>query len=425
MRLLALFVSCLQLALLASAVKEDEELFGWQEFHLTIENAQAAAAVRFYINSRDFLVANENNMGYAESVVVPPQEVIGFISFLSGQSVKFEILEKDVGGMLLRARLDNKLSARAFNNDPSTYFAQTPDIYAWLRSIASANSALATVRNIGTSYEGRQLLVLEVSNNRAANKPVIFIDAAIHAREWLAPATLNYIIKEFINDYKAGNAEIKQLLDKYDWHFMPVLNPDGYDYTFRSSSTRYWRKTRKPYGAYYGADPNRNFDYLFGGAGTSNNPSSDVYHGPNAFSEPETKALSVYLTSIQSRLQRGMYISFHTYGQWWLTPPGGSRVLPPDHSEMLRVGNIAAAAIKAESGLDFRVGQPANVGLYEATGGSYDWVKYRAGVKYAFTPELRPFYNGSLSGFSPSASEIPKSGREIYRAVKAVARALP
>jgi hypothetical protein len=424
MRLLAFILGCLQLALLASAVKEDEELFGWQEFHLTIENAQAAATVRYYINSRDFLVANENNMGFAESVVVPPQEVIGFISFLSNQRVKFEILEKDVGGMLLRAKLDNTLSARAFNNDPATYYAQTPEIYTWMEGIAAANPSLATVKDIGTSYEGRKLRVLEVSNNKAANKPVIFIDAAIHAREWLATATLNYIIKEFINDYKAGNAEVTQLLGKFDWHFMPVLNPDGYDYTFRSSSTRYWRKTRRPYGSYYGADPNRNFDYMFGGAGTSNNPSSDIYHGPNAFSEPETKALSVYLTSIRSRVQRGMYISFHTYGQWWLTPPGYTRVNPADHQEMMRIGDIAATAIKAEDGRIFRVGQPANVGLYEAAGGSYDWVKFVAGVKYSFTPELRPNYNGSLGGFSPSASEIPKSGREIYRAVKAVANAI-
>ena len=26
-----------------------------------------------------------------------------------------------------------------------------------------------------------------------------------------------------------------------------------------------WRKTRKPYGRYYGADPNRNFNYHFAG----------------------------------------------------------------------------------------------------------------------------------------------------------------
>ncbi|PAA76413.1 hypothetical protein BOX15_Mlig024556g3, partial [Macrostomum lignano] len=422
MRLFVLSLCCLQLALLASAVKEDEELFDWQEFHLTIENPQAAATVRHYVNARDFLVANENHLGYTESVVVPPQEVIGFMAFLGNLQVKYEILEKDVGGMLLRARLENKLSARAFNNDPSTYFAQSSEIYTWMEGLVSQNSGVASLVSIGRSYEGRNLRVLRLNMNGGSNKPVIFIDAAIHAREWLAPATLNYIVKQLINDYKAGNSEVRTLMNKFDWHFMPVVNPDGYDYTFRSSSTRYWRKTRKPYRFAYGADPNRNFDFMFGGPGTSNNPSSDIYHGPNAFSEPETKALSDYLTGIRNQLQRGMYISFHTYGQWWLTPPGYTRSLPSDHTEMMRVGNAAAAAIRAVSGQNFRVGQPANVGLYEAAGGSYDWVKYRLGVKYSFTPELRPYYNGSLSGFSPSAREIPNSGKEIYQAVKAVVK---
>lgn len=57
---------------------------------------------------------------------------------------------------------------------------------------------------------------------------------------------------------------VSKALSKYNFYFLPVFNIDGYKYTFRSKSTRLWRKTRKPYTCYgfrsHGADPNRNWD---------------------------------------------------------------------------------------------------------------------------------------------------------------------
>ena len=61
---------------------------------------------------------------------------------------------------------------------------------------------------------------------------------------------------------------VYQALSKYEFHFLPVFNIDGYKYTF-TYGHRLWRKTRTRYGFCYGADPNRNWDshweagYLF------------------------------------------------------------------------------------------------------------------------------------------------------------------
>lgn len=53
-----------------------------------------------------------------------------------------------------------------------------------------------------------------------------------------------------------------------------------------------WRKNRKRATAFCsGIDLNRNYGYKWGGAGTSNNPCSDIYRGTGAFSEPETAAV--------------------------------------------------------------------------------------------------------------------------------------
>ncbi len=61
------------------------------------------------------------------------------------------------------------------------------------------------------------------------------------------------------------DSEITDLVDSYEWYFLPVANPDGYEYTF--TNERLWRKTRTLTGSAFcpGADPNRNWDSNFGG----------------------------------------------------------------------------------------------------------------------------------------------------------------
>lgn len=90
---------------------------------------------------------------------------------------------------------------------------------------------------------------------------------------------------------------------------------------FLKLQTRLWRKTRRPSAnspSCIGADPNRNFAYQWGGEGASSNPCSETYRGDSPFSEPETKALSDFLTSIKSLLKA--YFAVHSYGQYWLYP---------------------------------------------------------------------------------------------------------
>ena len=62
--------------------------------------------------------------------------------------------------------------------------------------------------------------------------------AGIHAREWITPATLTYMIHELVEN----PLKYDWILDEFDWYFVPVINPDGYAYTH--SRNRLWRKTR-------------------------------------------------------------------------------------------------------------------------------------------------------------------------------------
>ena len=90
--------------------------------------------------------------------------------------------------------------------------------------------------------------------------PNIWLEAGIHAREWIPPAVATFIVRELVEDY----AEHPEYLDKINWYFLPSANPDGYSYTFESD--RLWRKTRSPQsGGCVGVDPNRNWDFHWGG----------------------------------------------------------------------------------------------------------------------------------------------------------------
>lgn len=89
---------------------------------------------------------------------------------------------------------------------------------------------LVQLQSIGTSLEGRELIFAKVSSNPNASNPVILIDGGIHAREWIAPATVLYILQQLVEE---SNSD---LLSGVDWYLLPVLNPDGYEFTHTTVS---------------------------------------------------------------------------------------------------------------------------------------------------------------------------------------------
>lgn len=97
--------------------------------------------------------------------------------------------------------------------------------------LAKSHSQLVNVVSIGKSHEGRDMRVIQISTDRSAGKPIIFVDAGIHAREWAAPAQATYIINQIVE-----NPDVASMLDKVDWHILPVVNPDGYEFSHTNVS---------------------------------------------------------------------------------------------------------------------------------------------------------------------------------------------
>jgi carboxypeptidase A2 len=349
-------------------------------------------------------------------VRVPPARLDAFLAAVDGMSVNVREanLQTLVSEEKARLASRSRSSRMAVELDDFNTFS---DIELWLQGDlldqCAEKGRTCQLVSAGPSHEGRDLWVFSLSSGPAAgggDKPVFWLDATIHAREWLAPATLIKIMDRMVN---YDDEDVVAMLDKYDFFFMPVMNPDGYDYTW--TNQRLWRKNRRPVGnGCFGADLNRNFGYSqWGREGVSDNPCSDLYCGPEGASEPETQAVQSEAARLAPRTIPA-WVTIHSYGRMWMHPwghtvdnAGRTCQRATDHDEMFRVADLTADAIQSVYGPRWDRGTSCEV-IYETTGGTDDYVKEVHGVAHPICPELRG------NGFIIAASEIEPSYREIF-----------
>jgi len=168
-----------------------------------------------------------------------------------------------------------------------------------------------------------------------------------------------------------------------------------------------------------GVDPNRNFEYGWGGPGTSSDKCSDIYKGERAWSEPETKAIHDFITG-NPQVNWQVSLSVHSYAQVWISPWGNTYDLPPHYAQHKALGVLATDALRAVHGTNYRVGSVTEL-LSPGAGGSDDWAYGLAGFPYSYTVELR---DTGRYGFLLPADQIIPSGQETWASFKAVARFL-
>ena len=140
----------------------------------------------------------------------------------------------------------------AFHDDYRSYQNIIDQLFFYSREYPQHTKAL---KSIGNSVEGRDLFVIHLSDpaNEPGTKPLVWIMAGQHAREWIAVASAMVFIDELLHADQA-------LLKNYEFAIMPLVNPDGYEYS--RTVNRMWRKNRRPTGRKTnGIDLNRNWDH--------------------------------------------------------------------------------------------------------------------------------------------------------------------
>ena len=221
------------------------------------------------------------------------------------------------------------------------------DINSWMQGLVEAHPGTVTSITAGQTYQGRDIKGVKISFK--SNAPAVVIEANLHAREWISGATATWIINEVINSQDPAT---RTLVEKFDWHIIPIANPDGYIYSY--TTDRDWRKNRRPMNANcIGADPNRNWDSHFGEQGVSTNPCSLTYPGPFAFSEPESKSLSEYISSVPHMTT---FFSFHAYSQILLLPYGHTKDHLDNYENAMAIGRKGLDALTAKFGTRYTIG---------------------------------------------------------------------
>lgn len=249
---------------------------------------------------------------------------------------------------------------------------------------------------IGTSVQGRSIWAIRVSDNPTIDEtqePVAYFDALHHAREPMSGESLTLYADYLCQNY-GMDEEVTRMVESRNIVFVPCVNPDGYEYNrqIAPNGGGLWRKNRRNNGGSFGVDLNRNYGHEWGSqwSGSSGNPTSDIYRGPSAFSEPETRACRDLLAAHPP----GMSISAHCFGNLWIYSWGYDTVFTPDNG----LFRSYSQAMTAQNGWSYGTAWEV---LYTANGGSDDW-HYAAHGSFAFTPEI----GGSSDGFWPAPSRI-------------------
>jgi carboxypeptidase T len=214
------------------------------------------------------------------------------------------------------------------------------------------------------THEGKEVHFLRIGSGTRG--PVVVI-GGVHAREWAPPDSLLSLVEGLVRAYAGGGvfehpvwvdhtasppityaawsvpaADVTRIIEGLTLIVVPLVNPDGRDFTLVPASTgdldvhRMWRKNRRPppsgrTGPWcYGVDINRNYDiawdfdrYYTPQAASEDQAKKEpcdpqVYIGPSAASEPET--LNVQTLVLEQRPTH--FMDVHSYSRDILFPWG-------------------------------------------------------------------------------------------------------
>ncbi|MGF1522054.1 MAG: DUF4347 domain-containing protein [Leptolyngbyaceae cyanobacterium] len=335
-----------------------------------------------------------------------------------------------------------------------------------LGALAAENPELASWIDIGDSYdkltpggsEGDDIFALKLTNEEftpadGSEKPVFYMQAAIHAREYTTTELVTRFAEELVAGYGV-DPDTTWLLDYNEIHIVPIVNPDGR----RIAEQGYlWRKNTNPNPQpgdepapfpTFGVDLNRNYGFEWAngvaadgttGIGSTDDPTSNSYHGTGPFSEPESAAVSEYVSTLfepngpellndpTPELDRvyapvpddisGIYIDYHSFAEAILYSWGWAEGLIAPNDEEL--SNLA----RRYGFFTGEVGEPYDslpAQVFGAVGGATDdWAYATFGIP-GFTLEI------GTSFFQPSEdfeNEIlPDNIPAMYYSAKAARR---
>ncbi|XP_065090390.1 uncharacterized protein LOC135711464 [Ochlerotatus camptorhynchus] len=403
----------------------------------------------------------------ANDILVPPHMLETMAEYLQDEDITKEVVIRNLGQAILyenpKMTRREQIEMEVLNGHPLTWYRyhRYGDVVKFMNYLARRFPKNVELIHIGRSFEGRPLTVVKVryegkrslggkvSNSkymkgkkanavkRKGQRTAVFIEAGAHGREWIGPSVATWILDSLVKAISSNDTEMENI-KAMDWYILPVLNPDGYEYSHEYD--RMWRKSRSIHRdtqssgilstalnwlqsqsslsvdsdkSCFGADLNRNWDHRWNQEGASKSACSEYYSGYKPLSEPETKALSKFLTNDRRNIQ--IYLSLHSYGQT-ISYPDQKRSKGSEQSG--DVHEMAAVAVEALRGsgshVSYRVDSEGEMS-YPSSGTSVEFARYEAGIKYSYSVDLP---DTGTHGYLLPPSGIENTARDTFELIK-------
>ena len=282
-----------------------------------------------------------------------------------------------------------------------TGFHTYAEMVADVDAVVAAHPTIARKQAIGTSYAGRTIWAVKISDNVATDEPEseVLFDGLIHADEHMG-LEMTLKIMHWLTDGYGEFTRIRNIVNSREVWIILAVNPDGAAYDISGGRFRHWRKNRMPNPGTtsIGTDLNRNFGYRWGGGGrTSSNPLAITYRGSAPFSTPEARVVRDFLASrvVNGRQQIRAGISFHEAGRLVMWPYGyTSKDVPADmtaadHAALVAIGRHMAATN------GYRPEQASDLYISSGTSRDYAYGTYRI-FEYTFEMSVVDYPDDAL-----------------------------
>lgn len=106
------------------------------------------------------------------------------------------------------------------------------DVNNYLRYLSKRYKDFVKIVNVAKTYEGRYVKGIYINlvdecDEKEINRNMIFIEGGTHAREWITISVALYVIYQLTEKHFRN----MDLLSKASFFIVPLVNPDGYEYS--------------------------------------------------------------------------------------------------------------------------------------------------------------------------------------------------
>lgn len=300
-------------------------------------------------------------------------------------------------------------------------YRELETIYSWYDLLVKSYPDILSIQYIGTTFEGRHMKALRLSvhsNKKSKNIKTFVITSGIHAREWISVSTSCFILYQLLSDYENGDLTVRKYLENLDFLFLPVMNPDGYVFTWKHE--RLWRKNKQQ--TYHprcsGIDIDHSFNFHFDSGLES--PCSEDYAGDSPFEALESYNWDKYLNETKHSHPIYAYVDLHSYAEEILYPYAYScDILPRDEENLLELAYGLAQSIRLKTGKSYQIikacqDKGADLLPSMGSGSALDYM-YHNKAYWAIVLKLR---DSGTHGFLLPSKYIVPVGTEIYASIK-------